>query len=38
MTNTEVFDVFVAWIRQDPQLPRLLGWQLMEDLDEVTDA
>lgn len=38
MTNTGVFHVFMAWIRQDPKLPHLLRWQLMEDLGELSDA
>jgi hypothetical protein len=33
MTNTEVFDAFVAWIREDPHLPGVLDWYPLKGLD-----
>lgn len=33
MTNTEIFDAFMAWIRQDPNLTRLLAWHRLDGLD-----
>jgi hypothetical protein len=30
MTNTEVYDAFMAWILRDPQLRRLLAWHPLE--------
>jgi hypothetical protein len=31
MTNTEVFDAFMAWIRRDSNLLHLLDWRRLED-------
>lgn len=33
MTNTEVFDAFVAWIRQNGNLTHLLDWRQLDGVD-----
>ena len=35
MTNTEVFDAFMAWIRRDPALRRLLTWRHLADAQDL---